>query len=259
MRNCIGIIKVLLILVCVFIFATSVVKPQDNYVWGVRNMELETETGLKSAIFNFNLAILEEKYIHFYKSHENLGAYYGVLGQAYSNSGKHKASKKAFQKALDSYIKYNSNPEEEIALTEVQLELACTYLDQSSEVIQYGEAAIQYYEKQEEIKNMAAMASAYLWLGAAYLKEGKSESAIACIEKGIPQYNDCVNWAVEGVYAERLLAVMYQMAQIACEREGQIDKEAQYRQQYEDFVWLHDVEESDLTLLKEQFHWDVEI
>lgn len=245
-------------IISTYLVAFFALNAENSYLWGQKYMNIGIESGYKSAVFNYRLAIFEDRYLHFFQDHINLPKYYYALGSALTNLYEYEDAKEAFISALSLYEKYEAEADT-VALTKVQLEFTSAYMDQNEDVIYYGTKAIEYYQETPETPYKNAAAMAYLLLAGAYFTLSDYEKAAGYLEVGIPMYYDQVDWGINDTHAVNLLSVMYKMAEKANYKSGNTERGDYYSKQYEDFIWLHEVKNEDMKVLTDGFHWNLEI
>lgn len=244
------------IIIFLYVIAYFVINPGYFYKWGMQFFELG-EVAYDAAEVRFKLAIIGERYIRFFTPHTELPMYYYWLGRSQANLSKNIEAKESLVEALELFEKYDSNNNELIALTNANLELICSQLNQDDEIIRYGLEAVEYYANAKDTQYAIAAASSYLWLAGAYYNSGDYINASINLEIGIPLYYDIIPWGVDDTHFTHVMAVMYKMAEISYEEIGDVEKSSFYKKQYADFVWLHDISWSDLQPIIDGCNWNI--
>lgn len=217
-----------------------------SYYYDIQNYT-EAEKKFKTALFL-------EKYIIFWDN-KNLPICYTNLALVNGGLEKYEKSVDLYEQALSAYEKYLPQDYENIALVHTNVSLIYSLLGNNSMVLEHASMANDYYQSLEREQQNINAGTAALELAYACYNTGDYETAAIYFETGIPIIYDFVDWSIDNAAGPRTLAIAYKVAADTYGRLGNQEKQQQYKQKYEDIIWIRQISEEEIDKFMEYFHW----
>jgi len=212
---------------------------QDFYDLGV-------ESGYRNSIGNFKMAAFLDKFFVRWNDNTDIPEYYRSIGLAYSNLEKYDKALAYQEKSAAAYKKYCKDSDYDYAIANVLAMLAACKTNDLEKALYHGKEGAAYFEALPEEEQGIQAAYDYIWLANIYNKKGDYDAAAGYFEKGIPIMYEKVDWGFGNDENAILIAGAYKTAAAVYGKLGKTEKEREYREKYEEFMWYRDLAEEDL-------------
>ncbi len=203
----------------------------------------------------FKRALFSEKYIVFWNNNLRLPKCYQCLGLVYEGMEDYAKSVDMYEKSLSAYEKYMPEALEDIALTHTKASVIYFILGDNGLVIEHAGIANDYYQALSENQQDINAATAAIWLANAYYNICDYGRAAQYFEIGIPILYDEMSWSMDDVWGPKTLVCSYKMAAETYEKLNNGEMQKYYVEQFENIVWMRNIEEEEIDELMEYFQW----
>ena len=220
--------------------------------------EYYNNNNFESAEKYFKRALFCEKYIVFWDDNLNLPICYQCMGLVYEGLEKYEKSTDMYEKSLSAYEKYLPDAAEDIALTETKVSIIYSILGDVDMVIEHASAANDYYQSLPGQQQNINAGTAAIELANAYYNIGDYERASQYFEIGIPIIYDDLDWRMDDDLGPKLLVISYKMAADTYGKLNNDEMQQYYEKEYNDIVWIREIDEDEIDELMEYFHWGIE-
>lgn len=252
-KRVIKIIFFIVIIILGLLWAAGKLLDQNVY-YGEKNLSIASETSQNNAINNYKQAVFLDRYIVFWNDNAEVSSYYSNIGSAYSNLEEYEEALDYNKKAVDAAELYGGMTDVEMAGLYSRMMILATSLDENETAAEYGMQGFQYYESLTDGQFGFEKGMTCIFIAHNFLNIKDYEAASQYFEQGIPLYYENVDWGYGDENYALLLVSAYKGAALSYEQLGDYEKYQEYNEKYDDYVWLRDYSEEEISDYLEEMH-----
>ena len=227
-------------------------QPVSSYQLGEKYFNIQA---YNDATKSFKKAVFLDKYVVFWNDNSQLPIYYRELGRSLMNESDYEGMNKSLEASLEAYEKYRTDDIEGAAFVHQMAAISCSMIGNAAEELNHSQIAYDYYSSLPRGSEDANTSKMGIWLAHCYYEKGDHATAGSLFDINIPIYYDTIDWGIWDEDSAQYLALAYKFALLSYEGLGDTENIEKYQNTYEQFLYLRDFDDEEVTDFASQLGW----